>query len=40
MPAATPPPSCRTDHIQPYDHGGPTTITNLQRRCGPHNRAR
>jgi len=28
------------DHIHPYHHGGPTTIANLQRLCGPHNRAR
>ena len=28
------------DHIEPYAQGGPTTIANLQRLCGPHNRAR
>ena len=28
------------DHIQPYTDRGPTTIDNLQRLCGPHNRAR
>ena len=28
------------DHIQPYAQGGPTTIDNLQRLCGPHNRQR
>lgn len=28
------------DHIQPYAQDGPTTLTNLQRLCGPHNRAR
>ena len=28
------------DHIHPYAHGGPTIIANLQRLCGPHNRAR
>ena len=28
------------DHIQPYANGGPTVTTNLQRLCGPHNRAR
>ncbi len=28
------------DHIQPYTNAGPTTIDNLQRFCGPHNRAR
>lgn len=28
------------DHIHPYSHGGPTTLDNLQRLCGPHNRAR
>jgi hypothetical protein len=26
------------DHIHPYGAGGPTTIDNLQRLCGPHNR--
>ena len=35
---------CRTflqyDHVQPYARGGPTTVDNLQRLCGPHNRAR
>ena len=28
------------DHIHPYAHGGPTIIANLQKLCGPHNRAR
>jgi len=28
------------DHIQPYDQGGPTVLSNLQRLCGPHNRAK
>ena len=28
------------DHIQPYTQGGPTTLDNLQRLCGPHNRAK
>ena len=28
------------DHIQPYTTAGPTTIANLQRLCGPHNRAK
>lgn len=28
------------DHIHPYAQGGPTTLTNLQRLCGPHNRAK
>ena len=28
------------DHIHPYNQGGPTTIDNLQRLCGPHNRAK
>jgi hypothetical protein len=28
------------DHIQPYEQGGPTVLANLQRLCGPHNRAR
>jgi hypothetical protein len=28
------------DHITRYTDGGPTTINNLQRLCGPHNRAR
>lgn len=28
------------DHIQPYAKGGPTVLSNLQRLCGPHNRAR
>lgn len=28
------------DHIQPYATRGPTTIDNLQRLCGPHNRGR
>lgn len=28
------------DHIQPYTKGGPTVIANLQRLCGPHNRAK
>jgi hypothetical protein len=28
------------DHIQPDNQGGPTTIANLQRLCGHHNRAK
>jgi hypothetical protein len=28
------------DHIQPYAKGGRTVLDNLQRLCGPHNRAR
>ncbi len=28
------------DHIHPYTEGGPTTLANLWRLCGPHNRAR
>lgn len=28
------------DHIQPYNQGGPTVLDNLQRLCGPHNRAK
>lgn len=28
------------DHIQRYTDDGPTTLDNLQRLCGPHNRAR
>ena len=28
------------DHIDPYGTGGPTVVANLQRLCGPHNRAR
>ena len=28
------------DHIVPYPKGGPTILTNLQRLCGPHNRAK
>lgn len=28
------------DHIEPYATGGPTTLDNLQRLCGPHNRAK
>jgi hypothetical protein len=28
------------DHKQPYPLGGTTTIDNLQRLCGPHNRAK
>jgi hypothetical protein len=28
------------DHIKPYTQDGPTVIANLQRLCGPHNRAR
>jgi hypothetical protein len=28
------------DHIEPYGNHGPTVIANLQRLCGPHNRAR
>ena len=27
-------------HIQPYAQDGPTILANLQRLCGPHNRAR
>ncbi|HMS90442.1 MAG TPA: HNH endonuclease signature motif containing protein, partial [Acidimicrobiales bacterium] len=30
----------RYDHIEPYARGGPTVLANLQRLCGPHNRAR
>ena len=39
-------PGCRArtflqyDHIEPYTDDGPTVIANLQRLCGPHNRAR
>lgn len=28
------------DHRTPYARGGPTTLDNLQRLCGPHNRAK
>jgi hypothetical protein len=28
------------DHVVPYPNGGPTTLGNLQRLCGPHNRAK
>ena len=28
------------DHIQPFPQGGPTVLDNLQRLCGPHNRAK
>ncbi|MBK5224770.1 MAG: HNH endonuclease [Acidimicrobiia bacterium] len=28
------------DHTKPYANGGTTTIPNLRRLCGPHNRAR
>lgn len=28
------------DHIHPYSRGGPTVAANLQRLCGPHNRAK
>ena len=28
------------DHVEPYDQGGPTVLANLQRLCGPHNRAK
>ena len=28
------------DHIEPYTDDGPTILANLQRLCGPHNRAR
>ncbi|HET8931585.1 MAG TPA: HNH endonuclease, partial [Acidimicrobiales bacterium] len=28
------------DHIHPYTRGGPTVLDNLQRLCGPHNRAK
>lgn len=28
------------DHVQPYAADGPTTLDNLRRLCGPHNRAR
>lgn len=30
----------QTDHIKPYNKGGPTTLANLQLLCGPHNRAK
>lgn len=30
----------QADHITPYDQGGRTTLDNLRRLCGPHNRAR
>ena len=36
--------TCRTflhyDHIERYADGGTTTLDNLQRLCGPHNRAK
>ena len=36
--------TCRTflhyDHIERYTDGGTTTLDNLQRLCGPHNRAK
>ena len=25
-------------HLDPYAHGGPPTVSNIQLRCGPHNR--
>ena len=28
------------DHIEAYTSGGPTRLDNLQRLCGPHNRAK
>ncbi len=28
------------DHVQPFPKGGPTVLSNLQRLCGPHNRAK
>lgn len=28
------------DHKNPYARGGPTTLENLQRLCGPHNRGK
>lgn len=28
------------DHIQPYGQQGPAVVANLQRLCGPHNRAK
>ncbi len=28
------------DHIHPHAQGGPTIVANLQKLCGPHNRAR
>jgi len=28
------------DHVEPFGEGGPTVLANLQRLCGPHNRAR
>lgn len=28
------------DHVHPYTRGGPTVVANLQRLCGPHNRAK
>ncbi len=28
------------DHVRPFSHGGATVIANLQRLCGPHNRAK
>lgn len=39
-------PGCHTtvflqyDHVVPYSQGGETVLSNLQRLCGPHNRAR
>ena len=29
---------CDVDHIQPYTHGGPTTLDNGRLSCWPHNR--
>src|SRR5690606_34681995 len=31
---------CEIDHIEPYAHGGDTTIDNGRLACGFHNRAR
>ncbi len=28
-----------SDHVRPYRDGGPTTIADLRRLCGEHNRA-
>ncbi|HET8930639.1 MAG TPA: DUF222 domain-containing protein [Acidimicrobiales bacterium] len=30
----------QVDHMQSYNSGGSTTLDNLQRLCGPHNRAK
>ena len=38
--AAPPGTFLQHDHIQPYPQGGPTILDNLQRLCGPHNRAK